>query len=184
MGIGKIASFLSALSPSSEAAATTASADQVPEDIGSRATGLSEQSGLTHDQQQGDPNDITAQLQTLVSAVRILNDNAVQQGAAMAMSSAGTQLKNAVSGLGHLLTAVNSQSLAHAAAAPVREAASVIDAVEAGQTGTQAAAEQVMRNLPTQQALRAREASDRFQTDMRTAIDQVRTALSDLKRQA
>ena len=89
-------------------------------------------------------------------------------------------MRNAVTGLSHLLAAVDSSALAQGAAAPVREAAGVIDAVEAGLIGTQAAAEQVMRNLPALQAARAQEASDRFQSDMRDAIRQVRGALGSL----
>lgn len=181
MGIGRIASFLSSLSPAADAAAATATADQVPEESERRADALSEQPSLADQQRHGgDPNDIAAQLQTMVSAVRTLNENAIQQGAAVAVSAAGTELRNAVTGLSHLLAAVDAQALANGAAAPVREAAAVIDGVESGLAGTQAAAEQVMRNLPVVQAQRAQDASDRFQAEMRDAIRQVRGVLSDL----
>lgn len=179
MGIGRIASFLSSLSPASEAAAAS-SADQLPEQPDRRVDGLSEQQNLADRRGQGDPNDITAQLQTMVSAVRALNDNAVQQGAAVVVSAAGTELRNAVTALGHLLAAVDAQALAQGAAAPVREAATVIDSVEAGVAGSQSAAELVMRTLPALQAQRAQEATDRFQSEMRAAIGQVRGVLSGL----
>lgn len=182
MGIGKIASFLNSLSPASEAAATTASADQVPEDSERRANALSEHPDLSGDHQHNDPNTLAAQLHTMVGAVRALNDHAVQQGAAVAVSPAGPQLKNAVTALGHLLAAVDAQALAHGAAAPVREASGVIDAVEAGLAGSQAAAEQLMRNLPAHQTFRAREALDTFQTDMQAAVSHVRGALDGLNR--
>ncbi|MBC7951203.1 MAG: hypothetical protein H7Z12_05180 [Rhodospirillaceae bacterium] len=181
MAIGKIASFLSSLSPASEAAATTASADQVPEDSERRATALSEHPDLERDRQRGDQHPLAAQLQTMVSAVRALNDNAAEQGAAVAVSPAGPQLKNAVTALGHLLAAVDAQAMAHGAAAPVREASGVIDAVEAGLAGSQASAEQVMRHLPAHQAFRARETLANFQTDMQSAVSQVREALNGLK---
>ncbi|MCR6630530.1 MAG: hypothetical protein NVV74_11035 [Magnetospirillum sp.] len=181
MAVGRIASLLSSLSPSADAAAAASSADQVPEESERRVDSLSQQEQLDLDRRQGDANDIAAQLQTMVTAVRAINENAIQQGAAMAMSPAGTELRNAVSGLGHLLAAVDAQALAKGAAAPAREAGAVIDAVEAGVAGSQAAAEQLLRSLPAAQAERAQEMSARFQAEMRAAIRQVRTVLSDLK---
>lgn len=177
MGIGRIASFLSSLSPASDAAA---GADQVPEQPERRAEALGEQPSLADKERHGDPNDIAAQLQTMVSAVRTLNENAIQQGAAVAVSAAGTELRNAVTGLSHLLAAVDAQAMANGAAAPVREAATVIDGVEAGIAATQAAAEQLVRTMPAAQAQRAQHASDRFQSEMQTAIRQVRGVLGDL----
>lgn len=180
MGIGRIASLLNGLSPNADAAATTASADAVPDEAERRADALSDQSDLSDRGRRGDPNDIAAQLQTMVTAVRALNENAVQQGAALAVSPAGIELKNAVTGLGHLLAAVNAQALANGAAQPVREAAGVIDAVEAGLAGSQAAAEQMIRAMPVQQAMRVQEISDRFQAEMYDAVRQVRGALGGL----
>ncbi|HLO79021.1 MAG TPA: hypothetical protein VK196_21405 [Magnetospirillum sp.] len=180
MGIGRIASFLSSLSPAADAAAASAAADQVPEERERKTDALSEQSSTADKERRGDPNDLAAQLQTMVTAVRTLNENAVQQGAAVAVSAAGSELRNAVTGLSHLLAAVDANALANGAATPVREAAGVIDAVESGLVGTQAAAQQVMRNLPAAQAQRAQEASDRFQAEMRGAIKQVRGVLTDL----
>lgn len=181
MGIGKIASFLSSLSPASEAAATTASADQVPEESAYSATAPSPHADRDRDRQAGDDHPLAAQLQTMVSAVRALNDNAVEQGAAVAVSPAGPQLKSAVTALGHLLAAVDAQALAHGAAAPVRDASSVMDAVEAGLAGSQAAAEQVIGQLPAHQAFRAREALDSFRMDMQAAVSQVRGTLNGLR---
>jgi hypothetical protein len=178
MALGKITSLLSSLSPASDAAA--AAPEETPQDTDRRTEALSDQSGLANDGQRGTSSDIAAQLQTMVGAVRILNENALQQGAAVAVSQAGGELKNAVSGLGHLLSAVSAQALANGAAAPVREASKVIDGVEAGLAGSQAAAEQLIRNLPAAQSQRAQEASDKFQADMRAAITQVRGALGSL----
>lgn len=178
MGIGKIASLFSSLSPTANTA--TGSADEVPQQQDRRAEAASQQSSLADRERNSDPNAIAAQLQTMVSAVRMLNENAVQQGAAVAMSAAGTQLRDAVNALGHLLAAVDAQALANGAAAPAKEAAGVIDAVEAGMVGTQASTEQVLRNLPALQAARAQETADRFQAEMRGAIRQVRSVLSDL----
>lgn len=180
MGIGRIASFLSSLSPAADAASAAASADELPPDSERRADAASAQSDLNDQRRQADANDIAAQLQTMVGAVRALNDNAIQQGAAVAVSSAGNELRNAVVGLGHLLAAVDAHALAKGAAAPAREAAGVIDAVESGLAGSQAAAEQVMRNLPAVQAARAQEISSRFQAEMRGAIRQVREVLGSL----
>ena len=179
MGIGRIASFLSSLSPASDAAATVTSTE-IPDQPDRQAEGLGAQGGANDRERGGEPSEIAQQLQTMVGAVRTLNENAVQQGAAVAVSAVGNELRNAVTGLSHLLAAVDSRALAQGAAAPVREAAGVIDAVEAGLIGTQAAAEQGMRNLPALQAARAQEASDRFQSDMRDAIRQVRGALGSL----
>ncbi|HTH15016.1 MAG TPA: hypothetical protein VL974_00075 [Magnetospirillum sp.] len=177
MAVGRIASFLSSLSPAADAAAQS---DSVPEELERRAEAASQQSQLTDDQRRSNASDIAVQLQTMVSAVRMLNENAVQQGAAVAISAAGTELHNAVTGLGHLLAAVDAHALATGAAAPVREASDVIDGVEAGVSSAQASAEQIMRNLPAAQAQRAQEASNQFQAQMRGAIRQVREALSDL----
>lgn len=179
MGIGRIASLFSSLSPASDAAAA-GNADEVPENSERSTEATSEQASLADRERHGDPNGIAAQLQTMVSAVRTLNENAIQQGAAVAVSAAGTQLRNAVTGLSHLLAAVDAQAMASGAAGPVREAADVIDGVEAGLIGTQAAAEQLMRTLPVAQAMRAEEVSNRFQADMQTAIRQVRGVLTDL----
>ncbi len=175
MGIGRIASFLSSFSATAE----TVSADEMPDTPERRAQAMGGQADANRHHNQ-DPNDIASQLQTMLGAVRTLNENAVQQGAAVVMSSAGSEWRNAVSGLGHLLAAVDAKALANGAAAPVREAAQVIDAVEAGLAGTEAATEQVLRNLPALQAQRAQEVSDRFQADMRAAITQVRGVLSEL----
>lgn len=178
MALGKITSLLSSLSPASDAAA--APTEEMPQDLGRQTEALSDQSGLANDSRRGPSSDIAAQLQTMVGAVRILNENALQQGAAVAVSQVGGELKNAVSGLGHLLSAVSLQALANGAAAPAREAGKVIDGVEAGLAGSQAAAEQLIRNLPAVQSQRAQEASDKFQAEMRTAISQVRGALGSL----
>lgn len=178
MALGRIASMFSSLSPASDAA--PAAAEELPQDQDRRAEALSGQSNLTGQHQNGDANDIATQLQTMVGAVRALNENAVQLGAAVAVSAAGTDLKNAVSGLGHLLSAVNAHAMANGAAAPAREAAKVIDGVEAGLAGSQAAAEQLIGTLPAAQAQRAQELSDRFQSDMRAAVRQVRGALGSL----
>ena len=176
MGIGRITSFLNSLSPSKEPTAT----DAVPDEAAERkAESLSEQS-LSHERQQNDSNHIAAQLQTMVGAVRALNDNATEQGAALAVSPAGLQLKNAVIGLGHLLAAVDGRAMATGAAAPVREAANVADAVETSLAATQSAAAQLLRSLPAEQAERIRSVSDGFQRDMRTALAQVRDALQGL----
>lgn len=180
MGIGRIASFLSSLSPAADAAAAASASDSVPEELDRRAEALNQQNQLNDDQRRNQANDIALQLQTMVSAVRAVNENAVQQGAAVAVSAAGTELRNAVNALGHLLAAVDAHALASGAAGPVREAAQVIDGVEAGIAGAQAAAEQIMRNLPAAQAERAQMASDQFQAEMRAAIRQVRGVLSDL----
>lgn len=179
MAVGRIASFLSSLSPAADTAAASG-AEQLPEELDRHVAALDQQQNLSERQGQGDPSDIAAQLQTMVSAVRSLNENAVQQGAAVVVSAAGTQLHNAVSALGHLLAAVDAQAMAKGASGPVREAATVVDSVEAGLAGTQNAAEQVMRNLPALQAQRAQEASDRFQANMRDAIRQVRGTLGSL----
>lgn len=179
MGIGRIASLFSSLSPASDAAAASGT-DSVPEDVERKTEASSEQASLADKERHGDPNGIAAQLQTMVNAVRTLNENAIQQGAAVALSAAGTELRNAVTGLSHLLAAVDANAMASGAAGPVREAGQVIDGVEAGLAGTQAAAEQMMRNLPVVQAQRAEEVSNRFQADMRTAIRQVRGVLTDL----
>lgn len=179
MGIGRIASFLSSLSPASADAAASAS-PEIPDQPERKTESLGSQTGTGDRQPGGQPSEIVQQLQTMVGAIRTLNDNAAQQGAAVAVSAVGGELRAAVSGLGHLLAAVDSRALAEGAAAPVREAATVIDSVESGLVGNQAAAEQVMRNLPALQAARAQEVSDRFQADMRTAIKQVRGALGSL----
>ena len=179
MAIGKITSLFSSLSPGSDVT-TAGSADEVPEQRDRRAEAADEQANLADRGRHGDPSGIAAQLQTMVSAVRTLNDNAIQQGAAVAVSAAGTELRNAVTGLGHLLAAVDAQALANGAAAPVKEAAGLMDAVETGLAGTQVATEQVLRNLPALQAARAQETADRFQSEMRGAIRQVRSVLTDL----
>jgi len=181
MAIGRIASFLSSLSPAADPTSETTNSEHIPEGVEQQTEAVSEQTALFDKERHGgDPNEIAAQLQTMVNAVRTLNENAVQQGAAVAVSAAGTQLRNAVVGLSHLLAAVDAQAMATGAATPVREAAEVIDAVEAGVAGTHATTEQVLRNLPVLQAQRAQEASDRFQAEMRGAIRQVRSVLSDL----
>lgn len=179
MGIGKITSLFSSLNPASDAV-TTGSADEVPERSDRRAEAASEQPSLADKERHGDPNELVAQLQTMVGAVRTLNENAIQQGAAVAMSAAGTELRNAVTGLSHLLAAVDAKAMVNGAAAPAKEAVGLMDAVEAGLVGTQASTEQVLRNLPALQAARAQEIADRFQSDMRGAIRQVRSVLTDL----
>lgn len=176
MAIGKIAAFLSSLSPDAD----TAAAEQIPEQAERHAESLSQQDDLARDNRHPNANDIAAQLQTMVGAVRALNDNAVEQGAAVAVSAAGTQLKYAVSALGHLLSTVDSHALATGAAAPAREAASAVNSVEINLARAHVAAEQMIRTMSIAQALRAEEASTKFQADMRDALQHVRDALGSL----
>lgn len=180
MGIGRIASFLSSLSPGSDAAAATPSAESPVADR--QAEAVTAHQDYERKDPHGGTSDIALQLQTMISAVRSSHEVAVEQGAAVAVSSAGVQLKNAVTGLGHILAVVDAQAMAQGAAAQVREADLLIDAVEAGLVATQTSAAQVLSNLPVQQAAAAREAGDRFQADMRLALTQVRSALGTLMR--
>lgn len=181
MGIGRIASFLSSLSPASESASAAAAADEtLPESQRQAESSAGTGDRRSRDSQQS--NDITQQLQTMIGAVRQLNEHAIQQGAAISVSDAGTQLKNAVSGLGHLLATVDAQVLASKAQTQIRQANEVVDSVEAGIAGTQAATEQLLRTMPAQQAQYAQETSQRFQVEMRKAIDQVRGTLAAFQR--
>lgn len=178
MGVGRIASFLSSLSPASDAAAATTSAEPIPgHDRAAEHTAAQQDRDR---RQQADGGDLTQQLQTMITAVRVLNENAVQQGAAVAVSPAGTQLMNAVSGLGHLLAAVDPGALTPGAEGHLRQAAHVVEGVEAGLMATQTASQAILAQLPLQQAAAAREASDRFQNQMRDALTRVRGALGTL----
>lgn len=181
MGIGRIASFLSSLSPGSDAAPATPSAESSP--IADRQTeAATPQQDYERTDSYGGTSDIAWQLQTMISAVRTSHEVAVEQGAAMAVSSAGTQLKNAVTALGHILAVVDAEAMAQGAVAQVREADQVIDAVEAGLVGAQSNAAQVLGNLPAPQAAAARQAGAQFQAEMKLALTQVRSTLGSLMR--
>ena len=182
MGIGRIASFLSSLSPGSDAAATVAPTSMESPIADRQAEAAAPQQDYERAQAQGGTSDIAFQLQTMIAAVRSSHEVAVEQGAAMAVSSAGTQLKNAVTALGHILAVVDAEAMAQGAAAQVREADQVIDAVEAGLLGAQSNAAQIISQLPAQQAAAARQAGERFQTEMKQALTQVRGALGALMR--
>lgn len=180
MSIGRIASFLSSLSPASDAAAATTDS---PIAVDHRPT---EAASAQQDRERRDgdatPSAIAQQLQTMIAAVRSSHQVAAEQGAAMAVSPAGTQLKNAVTGLGHILAVVDAEAMVKGAAAQVREASEVIDAVESGLLGLQSTSQQIIAQLPAQQAAVARQAGDRFQADMRQALGQVRGVLGSLMR--
>ncbi|CAA7616274.1 Secreted protein [Magnetospirillum sp. LM-5] len=177
MGIGRIASFLSSLSPASESAAAVSSADrELPESLRQTEASMAQQDHERQRQGAG-PADIVQQLQTMIAAVRTLADNAVQQGAALPVSQTGAQLRNAVSGLGHLLSALDPQTL-NMVQTQVREAGKAVDAVEAGLTGTKESAEQVFRTMSADQAQAAKAISERFQTEMQDAVSRVRGAVS------
>lgn len=184
MGIGRIASFLSSLSASAaaESATPVESSDGVVIGGESSASSATAAEDRDRNRDSGNAADVTQQLQTMVSAVRQLNDNAVQQGAAVAVSPAGAQLKNAVTGLGHLLATIDSGAVTEGTTRQLHEAGKVMDSVEAGIVGAQAAAEQMARQMPAQQAQYALETSQRFQKDMRNALDQVRGTLSAFQR--
>lgn len=181
MGIGRIASFLSSLSPASDAAAAAATAEPVVAD-----TPLQTEAPAHEDHERREHPaglaEINHQLQTMITAVRSSNENAVQQGAAVAVSPAGTQLTHAVTGLAHILAAVGAKELVGGVAAQVREAGQVVDVVEAGLADSQAAAQAILGQLPAQQAAAARQAADRFQSDMQRALSQVRNVLESLMR--
>jgi hypothetical protein len=179
MGIGRIASFLSSLSPASETAAAVASADRELPDSLRQAEASSPQQDHERQRQNSGAAEIAQQLQTMIAAVRTLNDNAVEQGAALPVSQTGQQLRNAVSGLGHLLSALDPKSLVQASA-QVREAGHAVDAVEAGLAGTQASAEQMFRTMSVQQAQTAKEISARYQAEMQAAVGRVRGAVSQI----
>jgi hypothetical protein len=180
MGIGRIASFLSSLSPASDAAAATPSAGAPIADR--HIETATPQQDYERTGSPGGASDIAWQLQTMIASVRSSHEVAVEQGAAMAVSSAGTQLKNAVTALGHIFAVVDAEAMAQGAAAQVREADQVIDAVEAGLVGAQSNAAQIISTLPAQQAAAARQAGDQFQADMRQALSRVRSALGTLMR--
>lgn len=182
MGIGRIASFLNSLSPSSDAASAALSADDLGDDAGPLIDSANGVQSNDADRQNKQSSDIPQQLQTMIAAVRQLTENAVQQGAAVAVSSAGSDLKNAVHSLGHLLASVDAQAMANGAATQIKQANDVVDAVESGILGTQAATEQLLRQMPPQQAQYAQETSQRFQSDMRQALEQVRGTLSTFQR--
>lgn len=179
MGIGRIASFLSSLSPASDSAAAVSSADrELPESVRQTEAASPQQD---HERQHhgAGPSDVVHQLQTMIAAVRTLADSAAQQGAALPVSQTGTQLRNAVSGLGHLLSALDPQTLA-VAQAQAREAGRAVDAVEAGLVGTKESAEQVFRTMSADQALAAKAISERFQAEMQDAVSRVRGAVSQV----
>jgi len=182
MGIGRIASFLSSLSPASESASAVAAADETLPESQRQAEGAADASDRRQRDQSQQSADVTQQLATMITAVRQLNENAIQQGAAISVSEAGNQLKNAVTGLGHLLATVDAQGLANKAQSQIKQANEVVDSVEAGIAGTQSATEQLLRNMPAQQAQYAQEVSQRFQTDMRNALDKVRGSLAAFQR--
>ena len=182
MGIGRIASFLSSLSPASESASAVAASDEELPDAGRQTEGAGDAQDRRQRQDSQQTGDITQQLQTMIAAVRQLNDNAVQQGAAVAVSPAGTQLKNAVTGLGHLLAAVDSSSVDSSTATQIKHANEAIDAVQTGIAGTQAATEQLIKQMPPQQAQYAQETAQRFQAEMTKAIDQVKGTLASFQR--
>lgn len=182
MGIGRIASFLSSLSPASDAAAAAESAQSpVAEDRRAAEAASAGQEREWRDGRNG-PSDIALQLQTMIAAVRSSHEVAAEQGAAMAVSPAGLQLKNAVTGLGHILAVVDAEAMARGAAAQVREANQVIDAVESGLAGLQSGTQQILAQLPAQQAAAARQAGERFHDEMTRALSQVRGALGSLLR--
>lgn len=182
MGIGRIASFLSSLSPASDVAAATAAAEPAAVEAHRQTEETAAQQDRERRDQQAGLAELTQQLQTMIAAVRSSNENAVQQGAAMAVSPVGTQLANAVTGLGHILAVVDARALANGAAAQVREAGQVVDIVEAGLAGSQAAAQTILSQLPAQQAAAAAQAAERFQADMQRALSQVRGVLGTLLR--
>lgn len=184
MGIGRIASFLSSLSPGSDAAAATSAAEPAVADTHRQAEETAAYQDRERREPQGGLTDITMQLQTMIAAVRSSNEVAVQQGAAVAVSPAGMQLKSAVTGLAHILAVVDARALASGAAPQVREASQVVDAVEAGLVGSQAAAQGILGQLPPQQAAAARQAAERFQAEMNRALVQVRGVLEALQRLA
>lgn len=183
MSIGRIASFLSSLSPASDAAAVAQGAESPVLAIDQRPPqAASPEQDRDWNEPQGGHSDIALQLQTMIAAVRSSHQVAAEQGAAMAVSPAGTQLKNAVTGLGHILAVVDAEAMAHGAAAQVREAGEVIDAVESGLAGLQTTSAQIIAQLPAQQAAAARQAGERFQADMQRALGQVRGVLGSLMR--
>ena len=179
MGIGRIASFLSSLSPAADSASAVSATDHEH----AHATRQAESSAAFQDRerqhQQGSTSEIAQQLQSMIAAVRTLNDNAAEQGAALPVSQTGAQLRNAVSGLGHLLSALDPTSLS-LASAQVREAGHAVDAVETGLAGIQASAEQMFRSMSAEQAQQARAISDRFQSDMKDAVARVRGAIGQV----
>lgn len=177
MAVGKIASFLSSLSPNKEATA----AESMPEEAPERSAEALAEQHLSRQRREADPNHIAFQLQTMVGAVRALNETAAEQGAALALSPTGLQLKNAVIGLGHLLAAVDDQAMATGAAAPAREAAHAVQAVEASLAAAQSSSAKALQTLPSEQAERIRTLSDGFQREMHQALGRVHEALLGLR---
>lgn len=180
MAIGKIASFFNGLSATDQTAPVETGDNTLAESTDRVDSTGNSGSGNRRDRSNGDSAAVAQQLGIMIAAIQQLNDNAVQQGAAAAVSSAGTQLRNAVTGLGHILATVDAQAINEQVSRQIKQADDVIDAVEAGVAGTQASTELVLRNLPAVQALAAQEAAQKFQTEMRQAIQQVRGSLAML----
>lgn len=181
MAIGKIVSFFNGLSSSDQASAVDGSDSLLAGTDGWVDNTDRSDTHKNRDSGSVDPSAMAQQLGVMINSVQQLNSTAMEQGAAASVSNVGTQLKNAVTGLGHILSSVNPGSVTEQVARQIKKADEVIDAVESGLAGTQASTETVLRNLPMIQAMAAQEAAQKFQTEMHQAIDQVRGGLAVLR---
>ncbi len=186
MAIGKVNTPLGAMSPNTDGAVLI-----VDENARSPALDLRmmshapDTSGAQREHSGHEPpSEVVRQLQVMISAVRILNDIASEQGASVVLSSSGLHLRNAVTGLGHLLSSADPRVLNGEAATQVHEAGKIIGAVEIGLENTQKATDQVVRTLPALQALRAQDAASLFQKEMRQAVYRVKDALANTRKPA
>lgn len=97
MSIGRIAALLGSLSPSAAEQAQTEASIHEP------AVAAPDSSISDNNPGANPGNESLAQIQAVIGAIRQLNDNAGQDGAAMAFSQSGSTLKDSVSGLAYLV---------------------------------------------------------------------------------
>lgn len=179
MGFGRIAALFGFSATETDGAASSTSGTSESGEAGAEPSSSGSRSFLPY-QQHVDPDQLVAQLHTVISSVRQLNDFAARQGAALSVSSAGNQLRNAVGCLGNLLSTTDARVLENNAIPQLQEAETVISSVETTINNVRAAAETMIASLPEPQASRARDASEAFQTAMTVSIGQVRGSLTPI----
>lgn len=168
MGIGRIAALLGSLSPSA--------AEQAQSDVTRTEPAIAEAASNSsdHNFQDNPSSDAAIQIQAVIGAIRQLNENAGQDGAAMAFSQSGGTLKESVGGLTYLMQNAR-DSRAALPAQMLSDVAQVARDVEARVQTVRDGIDQRLTRMQGADQQRLRQAADSFVAEMQNTLTTLKT---------
>lgn len=119
------------------------------------------------------------QVRAMLGSIRMIQEVANADGAAVAKSQAGQRLFSAVDGLGHLLNAMQPQSVADLDKL-VRDVEQVLGQVDTGMRNAARATNALLERIPEDRRADIEAMSRRYMEQMKGAVGGVKSALEGL----